>query len=692
MANGSDHDTLAGTGAHLSDPAAGPAPRISSALFNAAPGVYDPFRTQLEKDIASGAKKPVTLQGAGTFEPELKDLLGHVEERLRKGVGEAWCSRDGYDLLPADTVAAMEELLPLYKFCAAISGAGSEDDEEPDDADAYVQAQKNRLALFDTPEEKWARAVTEALSFIMYGGPQTMYSIPRIQIGEGEAAQIVKAAPGDDLTEEEMYKAFAGDSPVYPLAIACQHQATLMVLALGKSVADLTMVVKERASATAPVVEKTYVGLGCNGMSATFPAFTAGMKFTKKGMIDVAPPAPKATPAEKTEGAKSDAPPSPDAAPAKETDGAGAKSPPKEQAPQAPTRIPVTTEEVRKRTKPGDAVFFNYNGPESGDQTPGATGQLVHVGSVLRIWGGKLQYFDAGTLNNPSATAAGTDGGTTDHEWADDKLDGYVHMVGIGACGELPANLEEMAKKVSRARPLALARLVVFDAKSRSVGQAGVKKYRARFVSRFLHLWLDDAGVHLTNLMWSVRKPPAEGVRLAWWVYFPKGIWARDLLAEGAVNKAFSEHTTASSKGDALYNCNIIMGRADGGVDVYRRFEKKVAEGGASGWKLNFGTEVGLPSDEWPWLSIATPKADPTKEKLHTPQTFTTWAERYSAYDKVYLLQDPAHVAGKEVSGKVGVPFFDQASPSAASTESAYDPAPQTPPTGTEAPPDKPAG
>lgn len=614
----------------LSDVVLPSPPRLSTALFRARTGASDPFRTTLEKEIIAAQKPPaegqspppdptVTLKSADTFDAELKKLLGHVEERLKMGLGEAWWSDWGYGYDPfGSRIFKAVTYSPLAEACAALYRLGHPDETFEDDPE--VIARKNRLELFNKPEEKWARALCEVFSFLMYGGPMPIYAIPRIEVGNTQK----KVVPGDDVSYTDFYSAFAGDSPVYPLAIACEHQATYAVLALGHSVDEVSI------SAT------NQIGFGCNGRSATSSAFKKGIWCSVKGSLDVPPVSAE----DRLKGKKGE------------------------------SQIPVTTEQIRARTKPGDALFFNFRGPESGDQKPGAKGQSIHVGTVLRIWGDRLQYFDTGSLYNVG-DAGDVDGGTTDHNWADPSLDIYDHTVGVGICGELPGNLADLADKLVGARPLGFARLVVFDetVEPRELYGGGATTARARYISRPLHLWLENAGVHLSRLMWSVREPPTKGIRLAWWVYLTKGVWARKLLDPSAVNQPIGSLYTKGG-GDELYPCNLVLGTKDGGVTIYRRFARVDKADGSdenknkTGWKRDFGTEENPSGRDIPWVSIATAGQNRKKAKQNTAVSYASWADNLRMFqgvlDKAYVLRDPTDMAGDEITGEVGVPFFDQ--------------------------------
>jgi len=539
----------------LTDPREGSAPQLARALLESKAGQWDAYRTQLEKDGAKDPGRLIALDKADSFAKDLNALLTHVQQRIEGGLDEAWMSEAGYAWRPPPTA----QQYPSKK-----------DLEDAQRAQAQYQA--NLLRLYNDPEEKWARALTETFVFLMYGGPDVIYSIP--------------APNGIVLRDKDFYAGFArlGSGPgkgTYPLAAACQQLSTFAVLSRGRTVDE---------------VDKN--GLSCSGVSAKLPAFKKGIKLERKGQCG-------------------------------------------------------TTSCILGKVGPSDAVFFNFRGPAETSQAPKLSAQdqakgikapgLVHVGTVLRKWGNKLQYFDTGVLT--SSGHGSIEGGTTDHDWAAETMSAYTDLVGIGAQGDAPKNLGELADNLSSARPLAVARLVVFDERNNDV-----RKHRVRYVSRLLHLVHQGRGIPLSKLVWSVRNPPTKGVRLGWWVYVPKGKWVERFTSDDAPTKPVAQLLKPQNEGDSLYDCNIIIGKPDGGVAIYRRFEKETKDGAKSGWSRDFGVDASLASAEVPWMAF----------RGAPPFAFTAWSTTRKAHGKAYRVVNPADLTGEEFEDKVGVALFDQ--------------------------------
>jgi hypothetical protein len=338
-------------------------------------------------------------------------------------------------------------------------------------------------------------------------------------------------------------------------------------------------------------------GLDCAGSSATKKAFKKGMKFTKKGECN-------------------------------------------------------TTSCILDHVGPGDAVFFNFHGPDSGSQAAGSG--TVHAATVLRTWGKKLQYFDTGVLTSSGVPGA-SEGGTTDHDWAGERLGTYNDAVGLGVLGDKPADLGSLADALSKARPLAVARLVVFDEQARTFksakGVSIVRKNRVRYASRLLHLWLDDGGVPLSKLIWAIRNAPTSGLRLAWWVYLPKGHWLDGFLDASAPSKPVATLLQQPEDGlDYLFECNILFSDRSGDVTVYRKYAKDTKDGAKEGWSHGFGQEGGLPAGTAPWVAFGPNDAS----------AFDVWSRTPKAYGQAYRVKDPSSMTGEVFDDQVGVPFFDQ--------------------------------
>jgi hypothetical protein len=199
------------------------APVLSQALFNAPVGQLDIFRTTLEKAV-SDPKTPrakVTLGGGDiSFDDDLAALLGHVQERLEKGLGEAWMSREGYG-----------GGIDLEKARAYLADPAKVDPTQDPIAQLH-----DLVRFLAEPEEQWARAFAERFIFSKYADPSLIYH------NHGGLPDLYGRFPD-----------------VYPIAGACQQIATFCVRSRGFRVEDVTA--------------QGVVGLGCSAGSIEAPAF-----------------------------------------------------------------------------------------------------------------------------------------------------------------------------------------------------------------------------------------------------------------------------------------------------------------------------------------------------------------------------------------------------------------------------------
>lgn len=165
---------------HVSDGTNSP-PRISEAVVHAMP---------------SDRLKDALDLGATSYENTMKQVLTRVHGRLDKGLDEAWRSTWGYD---GDVV--------------------------------------------NTPDERWARLVSEMFVFSAYQGPGLAYNIKTEHIkaaGKKRYAPVAgKVADEDEVTPDALIFCrldVTGDGkndPAYSIVGACQHVATYMVMARG---------------------------------------------------------------------------------------------------------------------------------------------------------------------------------------------------------------------------------------------------------------------------------------------------------------------------------------------------------------------------------------------------------------------------------------------------------------------------
>lgn len=194
------------------------APRLSLALTSkrTLPRLAA-FATDLEK-----TRSPVALSGpnappAGESDDDrvwrearatvdLKDLLGHLQQRLRRGLIEAWTNAYETPFVP-----------------------------EPRSFDDALDATQEDPLWIDL-EEAWARAFTEMVVFTKYGGP-------------GQSHGFFQANGLAD--DRPLFERFPG---VFPIAIACQHLSTLSCLSRGFDLARLTLSGSTGCTASAATV------------------------------------------------------------------------------------------------------------------------------------------------------------------------------------------------------------------------------------------------------------------------------------------------------------------------------------------------------------------------------------------------------------------------------------------------------
>jgi hypothetical protein len=207
-------------------------PRLSVALLWAQPGHNRYFATDLEKNIydattdADKDRLRVDLGRTSPIDDELRRLLGHVYQRLEKGLDEAWYSKYGYAApVPPE--------------------APGESPEERQHFNEASQNWANKVSifwkLFEEPEEKWARAFTEMFAYIPYAGP----------------GQFMLGSGGKD------YQVYLKWPDVYATIAACQHITTYGALTRG---IDKSLVAMGPAHPDLPISKKNPVQR--NGMTA----------------------------------------------------------------------------------------------------------------------------------------------------------------------------------------------------------------------------------------------------------------------------------------------------------------------------------------------------------------------------------------------------------------------------------------
>lgn len=169
---------------HISD-SGWDAPQLGEALKHAVAGAKAAFRTKVEAEDPEG-KARITLSN---FDAELPKLLGHIQERIDRGLTEAWLSDKGYGYSPNEGQNVQYDSL------------------------------MDTTAFMDEPEERWARAFCEQFVFMMYHSPGQVYA--------GSA------------NDGPYYERFVNDG-YFPTTAACQNLSTFAVLTRGFPLKTLT--------------------------------------------------------------------------------------------------------------------------------------------------------------------------------------------------------------------------------------------------------------------------------------------------------------------------------------------------------------------------------------------------------------------------------------------------------------------
>lgn len=503
------------------------APRLSMALLHAKAGQYDVFKTKVE---AKGA----TIKAID--ENSLKDLLEHIQERLEKGLTEAWLSKEGYDYDSAAVfrdAAGKDQLRAMpYKPAAEASKAVEELIKKTWDVDK----------VWNDPEEQWARAIVEQFVFTSYAGPGVVYG-------------------SDDKSLYDKYPT------TYPIAAACQHFSTFCIRSRGFTLDQVT--------------KSGMLGCACSGGTTSLPCFNGQdtspslAKDPRWIAADAAYNADKAThdaaEAAAKKAKKEGATPAP-VPPLKLHSAYG--YPKQTAAPAFATTQALTSNPIN--LTPGSVVAFNPGGGASTYQDLGST---THVASVLRVAGGRIQFMDTGVVTGNDAQSGGGEGGMADHSFRTGGLPAATSCVGWGRLAPAP-NLAAAVGALAKSRPIGLVRLVVVDTQVQ--GQP-----RLCFVSKLLYMRYP-----LSRLIWSLHGLPVENLSVLWLVYAPqnagKGGWADQLLADAAPSTAPST-LLVKDKGRLLH-INVVRGDA-GTVSVYRH---KMA-GNDNGWTKDLGGTLASP-------------------------------------------------------------------------------------------------
>jgi hypothetical protein len=386
------------------------APHLSEALFKAPAGAADDYRTQLEKGVNlpkdKGGMDPVKLeaQDPAAFKAELNKLFGHILERLKGSLDEAWMSVHGYNPSSDDFKKLVVSARKAGKNVSdpAVLGSASSD---------VVEAAK----FYDSGEEQWARAFTEILVGNMYHTPGQLYG-------------------GKDV---DWYNRFP---QVYSIAMACQTLSTYCCLsrgfALGPGWPGGLSCSKDSAAAQSamkkPDSRQIKPMIGSDGMKAQLKAQNQITDDTPpdevKQKVDAALAAP------------------------------GAQL-------YSPAFSNVKTM-VEWGALPGSVVVFNEHGSDSRDQTPikPKSGGVIHIASALRVEGKRIQFADTGVVVGKGESFAG-EAGTMDHRFSEGALTHSESLVALGIAQDAAeATLVKGAGDMAKALPVGVARLVVYAA------------------------------------------------------------------------------------------------------------------------------------------------------------------------------------------------------------------------------------
>jgi hypothetical protein len=177
------------------------APQISQAVIKATPNQYEAFKTPLQKQIEAGRAR-IKLDDPATFDKDLEDLLHHIEDRLALGLYEAWISDQAYG-----QTAEKDDLKKLIGNLKVPA-------EPRNDVKGTRAALDPILAAYPywaTPDEKWARVLSEMMVFTAYG--------------DAELICMGTQAKG---TMYETYK-----DGVVPVQLACQQLSTYAIMMRG---------------------------------------------------------------------------------------------------------------------------------------------------------------------------------------------------------------------------------------------------------------------------------------------------------------------------------------------------------------------------------------------------------------------------------------------------------------------------
>lgn len=551
-------------GASQCSPDGWEAPRLSLALLHAKAGQYDVFKTKVE----SQGTTIKTLD-----EASLKSLLEHIQERLEKGVTEAWLSKEGYDYdsgVVFRDASGKDQLKALpYKPAKEAVTAVEELIKKTVDVDK----------VWNDPEERWARTLVERFVFSAYASPKDTHGMD------------VKAL-------FDLYP------KAYSFLLPCQYFSTYCILSRGFTIGEVST--------------KVAAGCGCSASSTKFPCFARN----KTSATLAGDPRWKTAEASyktdyakyKAEKAKWDADKSAHDA-ARQAGGAPTPlSPP----PVAPSHASYgypkqTSAPAFAKTEmlvaadiavtPGSVVTFNPGGGESDYQD---LGKLTHIASVIRVSGSRIQFMDTGVVVGDGNS--GGEGGMVDHGFRTGAMPHAASCVGVGVLKK-PGDLAAATTSLVDARPLGLVRLVVVDTSVKGSPQV-------RFVSKLLHMRYP-----VSLLMWSLRGLPVEDISVMWLVYASGGsTWTNAISSDTAPS------TILAKGAGTLFLSHVVRGDA-GNVAIYRR----KADGPKNGYNKDF-TNVDSPPARVPEMGLDYPLI-----MSGSRSGLGTWAVQWASFDKRFI-------------------------------------------------------
>ncbi|APR76034.1 Hypothetical protein A7982_01381 [Minicystis rosea] len=268
---------------------------------------------------------------------------------------------------------------------------------------------------------------------------------------------------------------------------------------------------------------------------------------------------------------------------------------------------------------PGSVVSFNGGGFDY-------TGQDVNVGTthsavVLRVSGERIQFIDTGVVIGDDEAGTG-EAGTVDHSFLSGSLAAQDSVVAVGVLKDCSKTLTEFAEKTMNARPLGLTRLVVVETASKQV----------LFVSKLLHMrW------PVSQLIWSLRGLPTEGLTVAWLVYVTDTKAGTALLLQKPTDAPAS---FLDATGVSLDLMNVIV--SDGSdLNVYRHHNSGT-------WRRNFSSNKDKdPGDAETWTL-----------EVDTSKPLLKWCLERGGFGKRFL-REPGEKKGAFDNGTVGSTLVD---------------------------------